>query len=164
MNGFDVRTVRRVAALCLVLALPVSAAAEDGATGRTADARQAISARLAAWAEDFNAGRTDGLCDLFSEDLRASVRGEPVRGFEAMCEQFRRSASDRATRMTYAPKVDDVLLLDGGAVASVTWVLRVQRGVVDTQFVERAQYVFRPGPDGDWKVVRLFSYIEPTDR
>lgn len=38
---------------------------------------EAIRAALAKWTADFNAGRTQGICDLFSHDLRSITGGIP---------------------------------------------------------------------------------------
>ena len=58
-------------ALLLLLAVPgVPAAAEE-------DAATEIRAALTQWTEDFNAGRTDKVCDLFAKDAarRCGRRG-----------------------------------------------------------------------------------------
>ena len=142
-------------------------AAAEGATAPTdADvaAEAAIRQRIVAWAEAFADARPGELCDLFSEDLVARVRGEPARGREDMCTQFARTASDRSTDIAYVPRIESVIASGDLAVADLTWALRVRRGVVDTRFVERAQYVFAREADGAWRVLRLMSYIEPVTR
>lgn len=157
-----IRTLFTVLAIAIALVRSAVAPAADGSGA--APIADRIEARILDWAEAFNAGQTDRLCDLFAQDLVARVRGEPVRGRQAMCRQFREAAGGDATRMIYAPAVEDVLVGEHLAVATVTWALQVERGVVDTRFTERAQYVFAPDPAGEWRVIRLVSYLEPTDR
>ena len=74
-----------LASHALVAALLVSARARR-VRADDAASRAEIAAALTQWTADFNAGRADKVCDLFSRDLRADFRGQPERGYDGQCD------------------------------------------------------------------------------
>jgi len=65
--------IRSVALLTLLLSLSssVPVLADDPAAE--------VKGALTQWMADFNAGKTDRVCDLFAEDVRADFQGYPTR-------------------------------------------------------------------------------------
>jgi len=122
----------------------------------------AIRAVLAQWTRDFNEGRADRVCDLFSPALRYDYRGFPERGFEDICGLLRRSLADRERRYTYALRIKEVLVSGDLAVVRLVWTLsfRPTGSAKDAVSQEPGLDVFAKQPDGSWKIVRYLAYEE----
>jgi glutathione S-transferase len=84
----------------------ISPAAAQGDT----PAQAAIRAALTQWMADFNAGRAEKVCDLFARDLVAQYRGQPERGWDALCDLLKRSLADRDKRYSYALAIKEILV------------------------------------------------------
>ena len=83
------RAVLRGGLVSLALAAPAAAQGDS-------PAQAAIRAALTQWMADFNAGRADKVCALFAPDLIAVYRGQPDRGYDALCDLLKRSLNDRS--------------------------------------------------------------------
>jgi uncharacterized protein (TIGR02246 family) len=139
------------AALMLLAAISASPATEDEAA--------TIRAPLTQWTEDFNAGRTDKVCDLFAKDARADVAGVPERDYASICEVLTRSLNDKRRRYSYAKDIKEVLVFGDVAVVRLVWTLTVkQEGGGETQSVEPGMDIFQKQPDGSWKIIRYMAY------
>ena len=75
---------------------------------------------------DFNAGRADKVCDLFAPDLIAQYRGQPERGYAALCDLLKRSLGDRGKTYRYALAIKEILVAGDLAVVRLTWTLTVR--------------------------------------
>jgi uncharacterized protein (TIGR02246 family) len=141
-------------ALLLASAAPPAVAADA--------ARADIKAALVQWKDDFNAGRAGKVCDLFARDLRADFRGQPERGYDALCGLLRRSLADRARAYSYALAIKEILLWGDTAVVRLTWTLTVRprAGGRVTTSVEPGLDVFRRQRDGHWRIVRYLAYAQ----
>lgn len=146
------RFVALVTALLLAGAAPPAVASDS--------ARAEIKAALVQWKDDFNAGRADKVCDLFARDLRADFRGQPERGYDALCGLLRRSLADRARAYSYALAIKEILVWGDTAVVRLTWTLTVRprAGGRTTTSVEPGLDVFRRQRDGHWRIVRYLAY------
>ena len=142
-----------VAALLLLLALvvPQSLSAADTAE---ADIRTA----LAQWTADFNAGRADKVCTLFSTELRANVRDAPERDYAALCDLLTRSLGDRSRTYSYALDLKEIKVWSNVAVVRLVWTLTVRQGDKVTTSVEPGMDIFERQGDGSWKIVRFMAY------
>jgi steroid delta-isomerase len=128
------------------------AASSDGAENAIRDA-------LNTWTRDFNAGNADGACALFAPDLRFDYRGQPERGYDAMCAQLKRSVADSTKRYSYAPPAIKEIIVSGDlATVWLVWTLTVTRGGQEIVTKESSMDVFRRQPDGQWKIVRFLAY------
>jgi uncharacterized protein (TIGR02246 family) len=147
------RLVAGVTALLLAGAAPPAAA--DAA-------RADIKAALVQWKDDFNAGRADRVCDLFARDLRADFRGQPERGYDALCGLLRRSLADRARAYSYALAIKEILVWGDTAVVRLTWTLTVRprAGGRVTTSVEPGLDLLRRQRDGHWRIVRYMAYAK----
>ncbi len=141
-------------ALLLAGAVPPAVAADA--------ARADIKGALVQWKEDFNAGRAGKVCDLFARDLRADFRGQPERGFDALCGLLRRSLADRARAYSYALAIKEIQVWGDTAVVRLTWTLTVRprAGGRATTSVEPGLDVFRRQRDGHWRIVRYLAYAQ----
>ena len=121
---------------------------------------EAIHAALAKWTADFNAGRTQGICDLFSHELRYDYRGHPERGYDDLCGLLQRSLSDRTKRYTYALVIKEILVSGDLAVVRLVWTLKATRqdGSGGSVTEEPGMDVFRKQSDGVWKIIRYIAY------
>ena len=72
--------------------------------------RAAIAAALTQWTADFNAGRADKVCDLFSRELRVDFRGQPERGYDAQCDLLKRALTDSARTFSNAFAIKEILV------------------------------------------------------
>ena len=142
----------------LALVIP-SAAAAQGDT----PAQAAIRAALTQWTADFNAGKADKVCDLFAFDVVAQYRGQPERGYDALCDLLKRSLGDRSKTYSYALAIKEILVEGDLAVVRLTWTLTVRGkdAARETTAEEPGIDVFRRQSDGSWKISRYLAYESP---
>jgi uncharacterized protein (TIGR02246 family) len=135
-----------------------SAAAAQGDT----PAQAAIRAALTQWMADFNAGRAEKVCDLFARDLVAQYRGQPERGYDALCDLLKRSLADPGKTYSYALAIKEILVEGNLAVVRLTWTLTVRgKNAAETTSVEPGVDIFRRQTDGSWKISRYIAYESP---
>jgi uncharacterized protein (TIGR02246 family) len=149
-----VRACMRGALVSLAL---ISSAAAQGDT----PAQAAIRAALTQWMADFNAGRAEKVCDLFASDLVAQYRGQPERGYDALCDLLKRSLADRGKTYSYALAVKEILVEGDLGVVRLTWTLTVRSKDGETTSVEPGIDIFRRQADGSWKISRYLAYESP---
>ena len=125
-------------------------------------AQAAIRAALTQWMADFNAGRAEKVCDLFARDLVAQYRGQPERGYDALCDLLKRSLADRDKSYSYALAIREILVEGDLAVVRLTWTLKVRgKDAAETTSVEPGIDIFRRQADGSWKISRYIGYESP---
>jgi len=130
--------------------------------GAAQHAEEEIRARLAKWTQDFNAGKADAVCSLFSPELRYDFRGYPERGYADICARLTRSLADSSKRYAYALDVREILVSGDIAVVRLVWTLTVTLGNGQSvTSVEPGMDVFRKEPDGAWKIIRYLAYEAP---
>jgi uncharacterized protein (TIGR02246 family) len=134
-----------------LLAAAFSAAADDAAV----QIRQA----LAQWTEDFNAGWTDKVCDLFAADVRADVRGAAERDHAAICNLLVSSLKDKSKHYHYALDIKEVLVFGDVAVVRLVWTLTIRlANDAGVESVEPRMDIFRKQSDGSWQIIRYMAY------
>jgi steroid delta-isomerase len=142
--------------------LSLAVVSPAAAQGDTPD-QAAIRAALTQWMADFNAGRADKVCALFAPDLVAQYRGQPERGYDALCDLLKRSLGDRSKSYRYALAIQEILVAGDLAAVRLTWTLTV-RGK-DTASATRSEEpgldIFRRQADGSWKISRYIAYESP---
>lgn len=134
--------------------------------GNTAAAAQtaedAIRTTLVQWMADFNAGRADKVCNLFSTDLRYDYRDFPERGYEDICAVLRRALSGVGHQFHYSLVIKNIDVSGDLGVAHVVWTLTTKRDDQSpTRAKEYSMDVFRRQADGTWKLVRFLAYEAP---
>jgi ketosteroid isomerase-like protein len=113
------RKAQRFAGAAAVFAASLSVATPLAAEDAAAEIRQA----LAQWTEDFNAGRTDKVCDLFAADVRADIRGAAERDHAAICALLVSSLKDGSKHYHYAMDIKEILVFGDVAVVRLVWTL-----------------------------------------
>lgn len=117
-----------------------------------------IRARLEQWTEDFNEGRADAVCDLFSKEAISSYRGQPERNYEAICALLQRSLADPARDYRYELELREIIVEGDLAVVRLTWRLFITP--LNVTSVEPGMDVFRKEADGKWRIIRYLAYEE----
>jgi len=126
-----------------------------------ADDKADIAARLTRWADDFNAGRADKVCDLFAESLIADIAGAaPGRTYDEQCAILRRALADKSKRFTYQPVIHEITLLGDTAIVRLDWSLTTTLSMRPDpiQSTEIGMDIFRRQADGAWRIVRFLAY------
>lgn len=122
-----------------------------------------VRAALAYWTDDFNSGRADKVCNLFSFALRADVRGGGERDFDMQCSLLQKALADPDHTLTYAFELEEILVDRNMAVARIVWTTMKRdkaTGQVSTS-VDQGLDVFGRGPDGQWRIIRYMAYERP---
>jgi ketosteroid isomerase-like protein len=144
----------------MLIALTLFATPLRAAAGTTA--QEEIKAALAKWTEDFNAGKADAVCSLFSPELRYDFRGYPERGYRDVCSRLLRSLADASKRYAYGLDIREIIVSGDIAVVRLVWTLTVTLGNGQAvTSVEPGMDVFRREPDGSWKIIRYLAYEAP---
>ena len=142
----------------VVIALLVSVAsparADDDAS------RKQITDALTQWTVDFNAGRADKTCELFSRELRADYRGQPERGYDGQCDVLKQSLGESTRSFSYALAIKEILVWGDVAVVRLTWTLTIRQKDTgrDSTAIETGLDVFRREGDGRWRIIRYMAY------
>jgi ketosteroid isomerase-like protein len=142
---------RAAVALLLPLARTLPAAADDLAD---------IRSRLEQWTDDFNAGRTDKVCDLFSKEAISNYRGQPERRYDEICDLLKRSLTDPARKFHYELDLREIIVEHDLAVVRLTWTLFISPLNVTSS--EPGMDVFRREADGKWRIIRYIAYEAPA--
>ena len=118
-----------------------------------------IRDRLEQWTDDFNAGRADTVCDLFSQEAISNYRGQPERTYPEICALLGSSLKDPAKKFHYQLDLREILLAGDLAVVRLTWTLFISP--LNVTSVEPGMDVFRREADGKWRIIRYLAYEEP---
>ena len=137
----------RAGSLCLLAFFVAPALANDAAE---------IRMRLQNWAEDFNAGRADAACGLFSKDLVSDTQGQGEAGYETRCKLISKVMHDPARKFRYAADIKEVIVEGDLAVVRLQWTLTISPG--DETSTESGLDVFRKESDGVWRIVRFMAF------
>jgi len=125
------------------------------------DAAMEVKSALTQWMEDFNAGKTERICDLFAADVRADYRGYPTRDHQAVCDLLIKSLTDSTRAFSYALDIKEVLIFGDVAVVRLVWTLTIkEKDGREFKSVEPGMDIFRRQADGSWKIVRYMAYEE----
>jgi steroid delta-isomerase len=117
-----------------------------------------IRARLEQWTADFNQGRAETVCDLFSAEAVSNYRGQPERSFDEICALLRDSLADQARDYHYELDIDEIIVEGDLAVVRLTWRLFI--APLNITSVEPGMDVFRREADGKWRIIRYLAYEE----
>ena len=151
----------KVFAVVTLAALPWLAAAQVRAD---TDADTAIRATLEQWRQDFNARRSERICDLFAPELRYDFQGLPEQTYPLMCERLRKALADPAHSPTLGLHIKEVIVSGSMAVARLTWrsTMAGPDGKSQTD-EEQGLDVFARQADGSWKLIRFMAYPEQRE-
>jgi steroid delta-isomerase len=126
-----------------------------------ADDQAAIRSAIGQWAEDFNAGRADKVCDLFARDLSADIQGTaPGRTYEEQCVVLQRALADKSKTFTYQPVIHEIRVLGDTAIVRLDWSLTTQISArpEPIRSTEVGMDIFRRDADGAWRIIRFLAF------
>ncbi|MCX5580175.1 YybH family protein [Kaistia terrae] len=122
-----------------------------------------IRARLQGWADAFNARDAEAACDLFADDVIATVRGTPDSGKAEICGRLRHALAKPDQTMSYTPDIAEVLVSGDLAVVRLTWTLKVVRGGKVAFSQEKGMDLFKRDASGTWRILRFIAFATEKD-
>jgi steroid delta-isomerase len=137
-------------ALVIALCVAQPAAADDAAE---------IRARLEQWTQDFNAGRKDAACDLFSKELISDFRGQGEANYATRCALITKAIDDPSRKFHYQLHINEIIPKADLAIVRLNWTLEVSPP--GQKEVEVGMDIFRKEADGVWRIIRYMSYEAP---
>jgi uncharacterized protein (TIGR02246 family) len=120
--------------------------------------RAAITARLQAWAAAFNSRDDKGVCELFANDLVATVPGALDSSRDAVCGRLSALLAKSDMRFTYSPDILETIISGDLAVVRVIWTLTIIRNGTESSGTEAGLDVFRRQPDSKWSIIRFLAF------
>ena len=125
------------------------------------DAATEVRSALTQWMADFNAGKTERVCELFATDIRADFRGYPTRDHKAVCDLLAKSLTNKTRAFSYALDIKEIVVFGDVAVVRLVWTLTIkEKGGGEFKSVEPGMDIFQLQADGSWKIVRYMTYEE----
>jgi len=121
--------------------------------------KAAISSRLGAFSESFNARDAAGACDLFAPDLIATTPLAPEVSRAMLCKNFEKLFAKQALQLHYdVPDIKEIILAGDLAIVRLVWTLQAQAGDDKDTTQEGAIDIFRRGADGRWSIMRMNAF------
>ena len=141
-----------LAACALLLAHPLRAETDPETAVRTA---------LEQWRQDFNARKSDHICNLFSPELIYDFQGLPEQNYSLLCDRLHKALAGGTPNITYGLRIKEVVISGDLAIVRLTWISTVTaadgtQGTDDEQGLD----VFARQADGSWKIIRYIAYPE----
>lgn len=124
-----------------------------------ADDKADIRARLVQWTADFNAGRKDAACDLFSKQLISDFRGQGEANYATRCALVAKAIDDPARKFRYQLHIKEIITSGELAVVRLDWTLDISPPGQKT--IEPGMDIFRKEKDGAWRIIRYMAYEMP---
>jgi len=119
-----------------------------------------IRAMLQKWTDDFNAGNSTVVCDLYSQRLTMEFRGVPERNYEKQCSFLKGLFHGGQPSIRYFPTIKDIVARRDYAIVRATWTIATPvPGQADPKISEDASLdVFHLEPDRRWRIVRSLGF------
>ncbi|WP_280822937.1 YybH family protein [Pseudaminobacter soli (ex Li et al. 2025)] len=124
---------------------------------------QAIRDQLDNWTKTFNEGRADEVCDLFTDDVIATVRTTPNAGKGEICKRLRNALAKTDRKLAYATNIHEILVSGDLAVVRLTWTLTTEMGGKASMTTDEGMDVFQRGADGVWRIHRYLAFAADMD-
>jgi len=121
-----------------------------------ADSTSEIRGRLEQWTDDFNNGRKEAACDLFSRTLQSTVQGQGEAGYEKRCALISKAIDDPVRDFRYSLDIREIGVDGDLAFVRLDWTLTIEPGGETS--LEPGLDIFRREADGAWRIVRYMSY------
>lgn len=141
----------RIAALLLLTGIAVAPT-----SGAVADDSAEIRQRLEQWTGDFNNGRKEAACDLFSRTLKSTVQGQGEAGYETRCALISKAIDDPDRDFVYNLDIKEIGVDGDLAFVRLDWTLTIEP--TGEKSLEPGLDIFRREADGVWRIVRYMSY------
>jgi ketosteroid isomerase-like protein len=147
--------------ICLGLMLTGSRVA---LAGETTD-KAAITARLDAFAESFNARNTAAACDIFAPSLIATLPGMLEQSRAGLCGNLGRLFARHDVSVRYdRPDIREIILSGNLAVVRLIWTLTAARGADRDSTQESGLDVFQRQANGQWSIIRFATFTMRPNR
>ncbi|MFO0990544.1 MAG: DUF4440 domain-containing protein [Hyphomicrobiales bacterium] len=123
------------------------------------DPETAVRAALEQWRQDFNARKSDHICDLFAPELLYDFQGLPEQNYTLLCDRLHKALMSETPNITYGLRIKEVIVSGDLAIVRLTWISTVTRadGTSATDD-EQGLDVFAKQADGSWKIIRYIAY------
>jgi ketosteroid isomerase-like protein len=141
------KTVPFFAAIVAALSFAAPAAADDAAD---------IRARLEQWTTDFNEGRAEAACDLFSKELVSDFRGQGEAGYDTRCSLITKAIGDPSRKFHYDLEIKEIIVEGNLGVVRLVWRSQITPPNVTTE--EPGIDIFRKEADGTWRIIRYMAF------
>jgi steroid delta-isomerase len=143
----------------LVLASGPAARASGPDPVADAASRAAITARLDAFADAFNARDEAGACAIFAPNLIATVPGKLEQDRAGLCANLAHLLARPDLTLRYAkPDIREIILAGDLAIVRLVWQLTATRGGASDTTEESGLDIFRKGADGRWSIIRFATF------
>lgn len=156
-RGASELTGTAIRQLALVVSMFILAVGAPAIAGMTPD-QLAIARELENWARAFNAKNAPAACELFADDLIATIRGVPDRGRDEVCAQLSAALAKPDQQMTYTPDIHEIIVSHDLAAVRLVWTLTVRRGSAEHTSQEPGFDIFRRQANGAWKITRFMTF------
>jgi len=121
----------------------------------------AIRAALEQWRQDFNARKSENICDLFAPELLYDFQGLPEQNYVQLCDRLHKALASATPNITYGLNIKEVIVSGDLAVVRLTWISTVTAADGTSQTDdEQGLDVFAKQADGTWKIIRYIAYPE----
>lgn len=115
-----------------------------------------IRQRIERWADDFNGGRKEAACDLFSKALKADVQGQGETDYAFRCALIAKAIDDPDRDFRYSVEIKEIGVEGDLGFVRLDWTLTIMPGGVKSR--EPGIDIFRREADGVWRIVRYMSF------
>ncbi|MDW6020907.1 DUF4440 domain-containing protein [Mesorhizobium sp. BAC0120] len=133
--------------ILLLACFPSPSLADDAADIRT---------RIEDWARDFNDGRAEASCGLFSKGLISDTQGKGEADYQARCETISKVLATPGHGLRYSPDIKEIIVEGNLAIVRLNWTLSVLPG--EDVSSESGLDVFRKEADGVWRIIRFMAF------
>jgi steroid delta-isomerase len=123
------------------------------------EAEATIRGALEQWRQDFNARKSDAICDLFAKDLLYDFQGLTEQNYALLCERLHKALAGQTPNITYGLRIKEVIVSGDLAIVRLTWISTVTMadGTSETTDEEGLD-AFARQPDGRWRIIRYIAY------
>lgn len=121
-----------------------------------ADDADEIRQRIEKWTDDFNNGRREASCDLFSKTLKSDVQGQGEADYATRCALISKAIDDPQRDFRYSVDIKEIGVEGDLAFVRLDWTLTILPE--GTTSLEPGIDIFRREADGVWRIVRYMSF------
>src|SRR5690349_12917594 len=99
-------------AILLFACVPGRALADDAAD---------IRARIEGWTRDFNDGRAEAACWLFSKELISDTEGQGEADYQVRCATIAKALNNPGHKLRYSPDIKEIIVEGNLAIVRLQW-------------------------------------------
>ncbi len=121
-----------------------------------ADDAAEIRQRIERWTDDFNNGRKEAACDLFSRTLKSHVQGQGEADYTTRCALIMKAMDDPKRDFRYSVEIKEIGVDGDLGFVRLDWTLTVLPDGETS--LEPGLDIFRREADGVWRIVSFMSF------